>query len=398
MRVAIVSDLFLPHMGGLEVVVDRIATEYVKMGIDVAVFTFDTKYLNGDYKAPYKIYRTQYPSIKHRVASHKKILLQLEEFHPDIIHAHTQEILGFWASVFAKKNRIPFVSTVHTWTSYVKEKDSPFRNNTMFHKMYMRKRNHLPIMTCHNAKIITAVSFSASKNEVHDSYGEKRYIYVIRNGFDRDKIENIKEKIDIASGQVNRDSSKINMCFAGRLVEEKNLVFSLRVCKKLQNSNTPYSFSIAGDGTDVKTFKVLSQKLGVASNVRFTGRLDFNSLVRLYLNNDLLLFPSLFDCDSITGIESRLCGLPTLCIKGTGTSERVKNGINGFVLDNDIDSFTNKIKELFYLKRFKKNQFASLINSTKNERVETWEEVALKYYDIYNMLLEEKNRETISYG
>ena len=164
MRVAIVSDLFLPHMGGLEVVVDRIATEYVKMGIDVAVFTFDTKYLNGDYKAPYKIYRTQYPSIKHRVASHKKILLQLEEFHPDIIHAHTQEILGFWASVFAKKNRIPFVATVHTWTSYVKEKDSPFRNNTTFHKMYMRKRNHLPIMTCHNAKIITAVSFSASKN------------------------------------------------------------------------------------------------------------------------------------------------------------------------------------------------------------------------------------------
>ena len=64
MNIALCTDIFIPHMGGIETAMDALANEYVQKGHNVAVFTSDMSLKNiNDSLLPYKVYRTH----SHRV-------------------------------------------------------------------------------------------------------------------------------------------------------------------------------------------------------------------------------------------------------------------------------------------------------------------------------------------
>ena len=123
MKIALFTDSFLPGIGGTENVVLKLAEEYSKNN-QVTVFA-------PSYHKPYeqvldlafKVIRA--PSIRTSkndfwAQPHlsRTVKRALNEFKPDVIHAHTIGMMAGYANAYAKKYGVPIIYTIHTKYKY----------------------------------------------------------------------------------------------------------------------------------------------------------------------------------------------------------------------------------------------------------------------------------------
>lgn len=394
MRIALCTDVFAPHVGGTEGVMLALIKEYIKKGHDVAVFTQDRKLDNSEYdnKQNYPIYRTRsykypfYPLIPHPKRD-KKFEKALYDFRPDVIHSHTPFEIGRWVVIQAKKICIPSVLTNHTFNAYMSNQNAPFSENNPLHRLFSYIPLVYPKHTASLYDVNTGVSEFVIQKELRDIYRLKTPIVLIKNGYDPsslhfDPLEYYKK---------HYDKEHITLLFVGRVVKEKNIEFSLKICKKLSEKNIPYTFTLIGDG-DIQHLKRIAGELSISSNVHFLGLKQKDEIGDYYSSSDILLFPSAFDADSLVEKEAFSHGCPSLVLDHTGPAEQIINGINGYSLVNDENVFSNKIEELYRLKREDFDLFVKLRESTKNYPIPTWSEIADKYIALYTKLI---NKEQI---
>lgn len=389
MKIALCTDSFFPTMGGTEFVVDIFARKLISdkdSKNEVAVFTQDfCKNNANDKDRPYKIFRTKSTHIPYfnenicKPYKDKKFEKAFLDFKPDVVHIHTPLALGNWAVNMSKRLNVKSILTLHTRFAFAYDIYTPFSKKNFIHKKIVDVLLKDLRSSCKNADILTTVSESSKENEIKKSYAIDRDILVIRNGFDVPKMR-MEDDYYIKYN----DKSKLTIVYAGRIDITKNLDFSLSVIKGLTSKKIPVLFLIAGEGIYKNHLKKISKKLEIENNIKWLGRLNQEDLLLLHSKSDIFLFPSIFDNDSIAAIEARYCGCPTIAIKNTGTAERIKNGVNGFAVDNDINSFIAKIEELYNLKNNNYIEYMSLRNNTKNLMPETWDEVLIKYKDLYN--------------
>ena len=160
-------------------------------------------------------YRTPVPIFDRNV---KKII---KNGNFDLIHIHSPFTLGKAAAKFAKKYDIPTISTVHTQYKSDFERTLKLKCLQKFMMNYIMK-------VINNCDVVTTVS-NGAKTIIKDDYGYKKSdIKVIRNGTDL-KVQ------DIDKHAINEIKSKYGLkkefvfLFIGRIVENKNIQFSLEV-------------------------------------------------------------------------------------------------------------------------------------------------------------------------
>lgn len=395
MRIALCTDVFAPHVGGTEGVMLALIKEYLKKGHDVAVFTQDLMLDNSEYdkKQNYTIYRTKscrnflYPMGLYP-KKEKRFMKGLRDFRPDIIHSHTPNEIGRRIGLYAKKNGIPSVLTNHTYNAYMSNQNAPFDENNFFHKILV----YIPSIFLKRAASLydvnTGVSEFVIQKELRDIYKLKTPIVLIKNGYDPTSL-----RFDpIGYYKDHHDKERISLLFVGRVVKEKNIEFSLNVCRKLEEKAIPYSLTIIGEGANEDYLKKTASELSISSNVHFLGLKQKDEISHYYSSSDILLFPSAFDADSLVEKEAFSHGCPSLVLEHTGPAEQIINGVNGFALINDKNVFSDKIEELYRLKNEDFALFMKLRESTKNYRIPTWSEIADKYIALYTKLI---NKEQI---
>ena len=97
----------------------------------------------------------------------------------------------------------------------------------------------------------------------------------------------------------------------------------------------------------------------------------------------LFLFPSIFDNDPLTIIESGIHDLPSIVLKNTGASERITNNVNGFIINDELD-MAEKINYLLNNQDvLKKVGHQASVDLPKN-----WNFVATLYIDVYKKVIE----------
>ena len=97
----------------------------------------------------------------------------------------------------------------------------------------------------------------------------------------------------------------------------------------------------------------------------------------------LYLFPSIFDNDPLTVVEAALHKVPALTLKGTGSSERIEDGVSGFIIENDKVAYVNKILELINNKELSKQAGENAERLIPKE----WSKTAKEYLAEYKKLL-----------
>ena len=360
MKIAVFTDSFFPSVGGTERAVYNLCKNLLTLGHQIILFAPD--YHREQNFDEFEVGRVKSIKLSHNDmavfrAGYKKVLKRVKEFAPDVIQFCTASGMATMGLKVGRKLGIPVVATIHTKfrEAFYDGCKSRLITEIMI-KSLARKLN--------KADRVTTVSHDMARELF--KYGYKGKVEVIRNGFDGLNPD-LKSEKDI-------DFDNINFLFCGHLIKVKNIQFS-------------FKFILVGEGNYKKKLQKLTKKANLTDNVVFHGlEKDREKLDMLYKKSLVVLFPSIFDNDSLVICEAARQGTPTLTIEGTGSSERITNNENGFVSAFDKRSFAERIYEIVNDKEL----YNHVCENIATISGKTWLEIAKEYEMMFEELIEAK--------
>jgi glycosyltransferase involved in cell wall biosynthesis len=169
---------------------------------------------------------------------------------------------------------------------------------------------------------------------------------------------------------------------------KKNIEFLIDVLKKILSNNPETILIISGDGPIRKELEEYAVFNGVSENIVFTGFIERFNLKNLYAMADIFVFASKVESQGMVLLESMSCGTPVVAIGKMGTREVMGGDFGGFMVDDDIDFFAERVQELLTQK--------DLCNIKSKEalvHIEKWtiDLQAVKMINLYESLCSQKN-------
>lgn len=344
MNICMMTNTYLPHVGGVARSVSTFAEEYRKQGHGVLVVA-----PNFEGKPPSK----RAEAIVERVAAIQNfngsdfsvrlplaasLSDRLDAFQADIIHAHHPFLLGDTALRVATSKNVPIVFTHHTryedYTHYVPF-DSPALKEIAI---------NLPTQFANLCDGVIAPSESLAK--VIRKRGVQVPIKVVPTGIDVKSFAN-------ANGAAFRAKFKIPprafvVGHVGRLAPEKNLGYLAEAVALFLKRSRGTWFLVVGGGPSEETLKTTLAKHGVADRLVLAGKHTGRSLHEAYRAMDVFAFASKSETQGMVLAEAMAAALPVVALNASGVREVMHDGENGFMLPGRAspDRFAKELEKL----------------------------------------------------
>jgi phosphatidylinositol alpha 1,6-mannosyltransferase len=271
---------------------------------------------------------------EYRVATHfaRKDRRELAAFNPDLIHIATPDGLGIGALKWAKKHKVPVVSSYHThFLSYVD-----------YYKLFLgpvkwpfKKMMQWFYPQCERTYVPTqSMIDELAREQIHG------HMKIWARGIDTDSF-NPKKRDEEWRRSVGIADDELVVSFVSRLVWEKELRTYIESVRSLQKEFPKVRAMVVGDGPAMKE----TQKL--LPNGIFTGFCSGDDLARAYASSDIFLFPSFTETFGNVTLEAMSSGLPCLVADAIGSRSLVIDGQNGFLAKaGDLSDFITKLRIL----------------------------------------------------
>jgi glycosyltransferase involved in cell wall biosynthesis len=98
-----------------------------------------------------------------------------------------------------------------------------------------------------------------------------------------------------------------------------------------------------GDGPERKKLETLANK--IRAPVNFVGKISRKKLIKLYQECSFFVSASRWEGFGLIFLEANACGKPVIGYNLTAIKERIKNGFNGFLVEN-FEELVSKSKIL----------------------------------------------------
>ena len=293
-----------------------------------------------------------------------------------IVHAHCPFATGLAALRVANVQHIPIVGTFH----------SKYRDD--FSRVIKSKR-------LVNTIIKNIIAFyekcdevwvpQESVKEVIREYGFKGNVEVVDNGCDlvadypEEYFADARKKLGIAP-------EEFVMLFVGQHIWEKNIRFILDGLDKVKD--VPFKMYFVGNGYAANEIRHIISENGLEDKVTMVGSITDRQTMKLYYAAaDLFLFPSLYDNAPLVVREAAALHTPSLMIEGTTASSILTDGRNGFLVENSVDDFAGRIRQLAADPQLVRSAGIGASGSI----VRSWEDVVGEVLDRYNSLIRRKS-------
>lgn len=141
-------------------------------------------------------------------------------------------------------------------------------------------------------------------------------------GFPDRSVVGIPNSVDVdlfCPGKGARKQGVRQICFIGRLAEEKGVRYLLRAMGEIRKEWKGVKLFIAGDGPVRGDLEELSRQLGVMDDTVFAGHRE--DVLPCYQQADLFVLPSLAEGLSLSLLEALSCGLPVIATAVGGSGE-----------------------------------------------------------------------------
>lgn len=293
----------------------------------------------------------------------------LMDFKPDIAHAH--DWLTFEAGVLAKKNfGIPLVAHVHA-TEY--DRSGMNGGNPVVHAI---EREGLLL-----ADKILAVS-QATRRIIHEKYDiPLDKIEVVYNSLDEDFLKSAYT-YDNQDFRYIEEMKKLGytvISTVGRFTIQKGLANLMRAAARALQKEPKLLFVFAGDGEQRQELVEMSAKLGIASNVMFTGFVRGKQLRDIYQVSDVFVMSSISEPFGLTALEAAHHGDVLILTKQSGVAEVLRSA-----MEYDFWDETKLADEIVAIARSEGLKH-TLQRGIHNEyRNISWDNVAEKIISVYN--------------
>ncbi len=328
MNICMMTNTYLPHVGGVARSTSTFAEEYRKLKHKVLVVApeFEGKPLPK--RAASLVERV--PAIQKFNGSDFSVRLplaaglsdRLDGFNADVIHAHHPFLLGDTALRVGANKNVPVIFTHHTryedYTHYV-----PFDSPTL-------KEIAINLSTEFANLCDGVIAPSESIAKLIRKRGVKTPVAVVPTGID------VKS---FASGNGARFRKKFKIPantfvvgHVGRLAPEKNLGYLTRAVAIFLKQTPSARFLVVGGGPSEEEMKKICAEQGVADQLILVGKHTGRTLHDAYRAMDVFAFASFTETQGMVLAEAMAAGLPAVALNASGVREVVQNGKNGFLL------------------------------------------------------------------
>jgi len=248
----------------------------------------------------------------------------LIDWKPDVIHSQCEFFSYQFASYISRRAGAPIVHTYHTlYEQYVTYIFPSQRIGAFF----------VGKLSKHRLRKAEAVVAPTQKVEaVLKNYGVRNPIHVVPSGI---ALEQHRERITEEERKEKRSALGIPedhtvLLNLGRLGTEKNLSELIELFSVALSQNPKLTMLIVGDGPARKELEELSEKLGVADHVIFTGMVDPSEVHKYYQLGDIFISASTSETQGLTYLEAAANGLPLLCRRDPCLDGVLVEGKNGY--------------------------------------------------------------------
>jgi len=302
---------------------------------------------------------------------------------PDIVHAHHPFLLGQTAATKAQKLDLPLVFTFHTqYREYSHYIPLPQPAVQDFAKNMIHIWLGEYIKQCHHI----VVPSEGMRNILVDEYGLNDGYSVIPTGIDLSPYRQLNGESVRARMGWGDDKVMISI---GRLTQEKNWRTLLEACAKAFRARSDLRLAIIGDGPDRAELIEFTGELGISERVDFLGKMPFDDIPHYLSAADCFAFASITETQGLVTLEALAAGLPVVAVSATGTSDIVRDGIEGFITENDSTALSIAMQTMFEapanLQNFKS---AALERATHFDSMKQ----AKKLEEIYFLAIEDHKR------
>ena len=338
LRVALFTGNYNHIRDGVSLTLNRLVSYLESQNIPVLVFGPSVKNPTIDHYGELVVT----PSIpmlvpgreEYRIATRfpKSAKKRLEEFKPTLIHIATPDGLGIGALKWAKKNKIPIVTSYHTH----------FLSYTEYYSLYLSpiKKPFKMMMKWFYKQFFHTYVPSQSMIDELKREGIPGNMKIWARGIDTERFNSSKRDMEWRRN-VGFADDDIVVTFVSRLVWEKELRTYIEAVKKVQKKNPKIRALVVGNGPAQKEAEELLPE------AHFTGFAKGEELARAYASADVFMFPSHTETFGNVTLEAMASGLPCVVADAIGSKSLVDHGVNGFWAEKEnVDDFADKLDKV----------------------------------------------------
>lgn len=336
MKVLITTDLFTTETNGVVTSIKNLWEELNSKGHEVRILTISDSIHSHKDKSVYYIRSVIfgiYPDVRMPISYHHKLLKELIDWKPDIIHSQCEFFSLSFAKYISKHTKAPIVHTYHTlYEQYVS---------------YLVPGKHIGKFVVKNVtknrlkKVSKVIAPTHKVETALHNYGIDKSINVIPSGINlstHSQPLSPKEKAEKRKALgIPKDS--LVLLNLGRLGTEKNVEELLKLFSIAVTMQENLIFLIVGDGPDKEHLEKMTEELRISEYVIFTGMVSPSDVHDYYQLGDIFISASTSETQGLTYIEAAANGLPLLCRYDLCLQDVIIQGENGFTYKNAGEFF-----------------------------------------------------------
>lgn len=352
LRVAVVTESFLPQINGVTNSVLRVLETLASKGHEALVIAPDSEDAPSTY-AGFRVKRVPSLAVKGLLPvgfPQRSMEPLIEGFNPDVIHLASPFFLGKYATRIAQRLKIPTLSIFQTDVA-------GFARHYGLSIAHSQLTNW--VANIHKQTDRTLAPSTWSCDQLMSSGVDNVALW--QRGVDSVKFNPAKRSAELRNSLQQGDSDKVIVGYVGRLANEKRIEDLVPL-----HDRDDLQLVLVGDGPARQKLERLLPR------ARFVGYKSGEELAAHYASFDLFVHTGKHEtfCQSIQ--ESLASGVPVIAPHSGGPLDLVQHGATGFLLDTSNASDLIAAFELL-----SDAHTRSLMGITARESVihRTWEKV-----------------------
>jgi glycosyltransferase involved in cell wall biosynthesis len=316
MRIALVTDTFLPEVNGVTTVLATMRAGLLRRGHAVQVIA-------PDYGAPGpdetgivrrpSLAFPPYPAIRLSRPWGDDVAAALGRFGPDLVHAATEGPIGRLGRAWTVRARRALVTSFHT--------DFP-RYARRYLGGWAVEPTRSYLRAFHRPALVTQTPSEATRDELR-LLGIPHAV-VWGRGVDSGLFTPARrsEERRAARGAQGR----VLVLHVGRLAREKDTPTLIEAFRRAEGALGERAlFCVAGDGPEAAAVRAALPR---AAHIGFVDR---GTLADVYADADIFVFPSPTETCGLVALEAMASGVPVVGAAAGGIVENVRDGVTGVV-------------------------------------------------------------------
>lgn len=317
MRIAIVTETFLPSVDGVVTRLTRAVERFTALGHEVLVIAPDLGVTEHAGARVIGMPTVTLPFYRHRKFAlwNRRVDAILRGFGPDVVHAAQPILLASSAARAAVRQDVPLVASYHT-------------HLPRYMELYPAWRWGIPavwwqIRRMHALADVNVVTSEAMREEL-SGHGIER-LRVLRRGVDTASHHPRFASAAMRDRLTDGEPGRTLLVYVGRLAAEKEIQ-SLR---PMMDRRDDVALAIVGDGP----YRAQLEETFRGTRTVFPGFLRGEELASAFASADAFIFPSVTETLGLVILEGMASGLPVVAARSGPTMEQVRDGVTGLLYD-----------------------------------------------------------------